>query len=169
MPYITQANARRMVEQIDIEAATAPNDPIWYYTLYFLSKFEVKSLQVALDIYKRGGTPGETDDYRYREVVNVDTLTKVFESDYKSAYHAKADCIKLTSTYEDIKIPKDLLERWKAEAEQAATKIETTNTVDKEMHEHKFLKSKVFVFRKWFIEHYVKDETFQTEFIDHFK
>ena len=166
MPYITEANARRMVERVNIEAATAPDDPIWYYAIYFLSKFEVRSLQVALDIYKRGGTPGATDDYRYRQVVNEDTLTKVFESDYKSAYHAKTDCIKLTSIYEDIKIPEDLLERWKVEAEHAAIKARNSDSTDKEVYEYKFLKAKVFGFRKWFIKHYVKDETDQTEFID---
>jgi hypothetical protein len=110
MSYITVANVKRIIEQTDIKSLDIQGD-LYKRRIYFYNRFEKNRLLSFREFFK------DAEKYFsqiYVQVHNVDSYKYVYEG-HAPAYHKTLDCSKISSVYENYKIPAEIVEKGKEE------------------------------------------------------
>ena len=139
MPYITKANAKRIIKRINLSDIEFVDGVVYKKPIYFLSSWEAKYLLLMKTLLKE---PERFSIEVYNPIINKDTFRYVFESKQPPSYHMDKNCEKLNSDFKNFEIPFEIKARATEKAKREKLSEEET---------HKLVENKVNTFRHWFM------------------
>jgi hypothetical protein len=143
MPYLTKSNSLAILRGFDTNSiGKSLGGSIYRRDIYFFSKYEKNRLLSVQEMMKNPNGLFEM----YTPIIVKDTFTMVYEGNHP-AYHRIASCERLTSSYKNFFIPKEI----KTQAFEKGGNEKVIEVVAE--------------FRKWFIEHKIDLETDVPKFL----
>jgi hypothetical protein len=135
MPYLTKFNAQRIVTSNDFKATGNLDGEVYKIPIYFFADFEKNKL---IGMQRLLEDPAKFISEYYIAIKTEDRLQYIYEGK-KPAYHAKVDCARLNSDYQNFKIPDEIKEAGKEKVLEFRTWFEE--------HKHLLEKPDVFIER----------------------
>lgn len=110
MVYITKANAKRILDSIDLTGKTL-NDKLYDKPIYIFNKNEEQRLLAYKGFMQ---SPSNIIACVYKKIELEDSFRFVYEGNVP-AYHESLDCERLTSDMQNFQIPDEIMDKGKDE------------------------------------------------------
>lgn len=109
MVYITQSNANKIIQKVDLKHAEF-SGAIYKNKIWFYNKYEENKLLAIKEFLKN---PESFAD-KYKKHETIDTYTYIYEGS-RPSYHKDQECLSLLSNYKNFKIPEEIKSKGKDE------------------------------------------------------
>lgn len=103
MPYITLANAKKIIYRTDIKSLNISGE-VYKIRIHFFSKYEHTALLAIQELLK---DPEHFFNEIYVPYKPTDTYRYVYEG-FAPAYHLTTDCPRLNADYSNFEIPEEI-------------------------------------------------------------